>query len=158
MLRVGIASRRSSSVLRQKDVLAGALFLILGALGYFLTRNLDMGTAAMVGSGFMPRFVSVLLILFGAGILVAGLRSAHDPVEVGSPKPLLLVTACIVVFAATLETLGLVPAVLLTVGLSGFAGSRPRWVALLAVGVVLAVACVLIFIWGAKLPIKAGPF
>jgi hypothetical protein len=158
MLKGGIASPSLSHVLRQKDVLAGALFLILGALGYFLTRNLDMGTAAMVGSGFMPRFVSVLLILFGAGILVAGLRSAHDLVEVGSPKPLLLVTACIVVFAATLETLGLVPAVLLTVGLSGFAGSRPRWVALLAVGVVLAVACVLIFIWGAKLPIKAGPF
>lgn len=158
MLKGGLASPSLSHVLRQKDVLAGALFLVLGAGGYFLTRNMDMGSAAMVGSGFMPRFVSVLLILFGAGILVGGIRSAHDPVEVGSLKPLVLVTVCIVVFAATLETLGLVPAVLLTVGLSGFAGSRPRWLALLTVGVVLAAACVLIFIWGAKLPIKAGPF
>jgi hypothetical protein len=132
--------------------------MIIGAGGYFLTRSLDMGTAAVIGSGFMPRFVSILLVLFGAGILVAGLRSARDPVEVGSLKPLVLVTACIVVFAATLESLGLVLAVLLTVGLSGFASTRPRWVALMAVGVALAATCVLIFIWGAKLPIKAGPF
>ncbi|WP_374300614.1 tripartite tricarboxylate transporter TctB family protein [Paracoccus sp. (in: a-proteobacteria)] len=146
------------SVLKETNVLAGILFMALGGAAFLLTRHLSLGNALMIGSGFMPQAVSVLLVLFGAGIAIAGLRHPSDPVEIGSLRPLLTVTVCIAVFAFTLERLGLVAAILLVVALSPLAGSRPRPLRLAAVGVALAALCTAIFVWGAKLPIAAGPF
>ena len=158
MLKGRMAPPLLLHVIRQKDVVAGAIFVVFGVAGTLLTRDLTIGTAAVVGSGFMPRLISVLLIVFGTWVLINGLRSTDDPVQIGPFKPLLLVTSCVMVFAASLETFGLIVAILLTVGLSGFASRKPRWMTILVVGTTLAAVCVLVFIWGAKLPIKMGPF
>lgn len=146
------------SVLRETDVLAGILFMVIAAAAWFLTSHLSLGNMLMVGSGFMPQAVSALLFLFGLGIAIGGARKASPQVEVASLRPLLTVTLCIAVFAVTLERCGLIVAILLVVVLSPLAGAKPRPVRLAAVGVALAGLCTLIFIWGAKLPIPSGPF
>ena len=141
------------NVLKETNVLAGILFMVLGGCAF-----LSLGNALMIGSGFMPQAVSVLLILFGAGITIGGLRHPSHHVEIGSLRPLLTVTLCIAVFAFTLERFGLIVAILLVVALSPLAGSKPRPLRLAAVGIALTALCTVIFVWGAKLPINAGPF
>lgn len=148
----------AKKALRQ-DVLAGALFIAFGAFGYVFSLQLSLGTPSDFGSAFFPRVVSVLLILLGAGIAIGGLASSHAPIERASLKPLVLVTICVVLFAATLEYFGIVVAIMLMVAVAGFAAERmthPLRTLLLGAG--LSFVCVAIFIWGAKLPIRVWPF
>lgn len=140
------------------DVPAGGLFITIGVFGLYFSRSMSLGTATAVGSGFMPLLVSSLLVLFGAVVLVQGVRQSGEVVSITSLRPLVLVTLCVVIFAVTVERLGLVLAVMLTVFVSAFAGERPRLLQSLVVGAALSVACVAIFIWGAKLPLNAWPF
>lgn len=156
MSRTHEHSRRN--VLKETNVLAGILFVAIGVTAFALTRHLSLGNMLMIGSGFMPQAVSALLALFGVGIAIGGLRHPSEEVAFGSLRPLLTVTLCIGVFALTLERFGLIVAVLLVVALSPLAGARPSPIRLAAVGIALAALCTGIFIWGAKLPISAGPF
>nr|WP_272955134.1 tripartite tricarboxylate transporter TctB family protein [Agrobacterium rubi] len=149
---------KGRNVLTETDVLAGIAFMVIGAGAWLLTRDLSLGNMLMIGSGFMPQAVAGLLFLFGLGIAIGGARKASDKVEIGSLRPLLTVTVCIAVFALTLERLGLVIAILIVVALSPLSGSKPRPVSLLLVGLALAALCIGIFVYGAKLPINAGPF
>lgn len=147
-----------AAALLQTDVIAGLLLMAIAAGAYVVTSDLSNGTPMMLGSGFMPHLVAGLLFLFGAAIFVTGLRTSGTRIEITSLRPLLLVTACIGIFAATLEWLGLVPAICIVVGLSFFAGkgAKAQHLAFIAIG--LSALCVMIFIWGAKLPIPMGPF
>ena len=146
------------ALFKQTDVLAGLVFMAIGAGAYYLTWDLSMGSLLMVGSGFMPHVVAALLFLFGAGIFIGGVRKSGAVVEISSLRPLIAVTLCIAAFAITLERIGLIPAVLIVVALSTLAGAKANLIPLAAVGIVLALLCTVIFIWGAKLPIEAGPF
>ncbi len=149
--------RRAPIRLGKADLTAGVIFILFGVAGYAFTSDLGMGTAAMLGSGFMPRTVSVLLTLFGLAIALRSLKGDGEVIEVTSFRPLIVVTLCVVAFALTLERLGLVAATGITVALSAFAGAGARIIPLIILGVGLAAACVAIFIWGAKLPINAWP-
>ena len=149
---------RGRNILAETDVLAGIAFMVIGAGGWSLTRDLSLGTVLMIGSGFMPQAVSSLLFLFGVVIAFGGVRNASQKVEIGSLRPLLTVTLCIAVFALTLERFGLIVSVLLVVALSPLAGSKPKPMILVIVGLMLAALCTGIFVYGAKLPINAGPF
>jgi hypothetical protein len=154
--------RAIASIHTEKDVLAGLVFMVIAAAAYYLTSDLSHGTALMIGSGVMPHLVCALLFLFGAAVFIGGLKKARNgegaTVEITSLRPLFVVVLCIAVFAGTLEWIGLVPAVLLVVALSPLAGHKVRPLLLALVGIGLAALCVAIFIWGAKLPISAGPF
>ena len=141
-----------------QDVVAGVLFLLIGFLGYYFSLSLNFGTAADCGSAFFPRIISVLLMLIGAGVTIIGLATKIVAVEFAAPRALLLVTICVVLFALTLERLGLVIALMLLVVVSSFAGEgMKRPVRLLLLGAGLSLACVAIFIWGAQLPIRVWP-
>ena len=142
----------------RSDVPAGILFMVFGAAGLFLSRKMDIGTAAAIGSGFVPMLACTLLVLFGLIVLLQGLRQRGETTSITSLWPLILVTICVLVFSFTLERFGLVLATMLTVFISTFAGEKPRIVQSLALGAVLSFVCVAIFIWGAKLPIQAWFF
>jgi len=141
-----------------QDIAAGALFVTFGAAAFLVSRNWHVGTPAEMGSGFVPQLISGLLLAMGAGILLRGLLSPGERIAVGSLRPLAVVTAGVAAFAATLETLGLVPAVVLTVALSSLAGGRPRIVASILLAAALSLFCVAVFIWGLNLPIRVWPF
>lgn len=153
------AGDKPSSIVLRQDVLAGVLFIAFGAFGYLFSLSLNFGTPSDFGSAFFPRVISVLLILFGIGIAIRGLMSFRTLIESASLQPLIVVTACVVLFAATLEYLGMVVAIMLLVAVAGFAAERmthPLRTLLLGAG--LSFVCVAIFIWGAKLPIRVWPF
>jgi putative tricarboxylic transport membrane protein len=58
------------------DHVAGAAFIAFGALIIALSGELPTGQLSMPGSGFLPKIVAVLMMLFG---LVLMLRAAESP-------------------------------------------------------------------------------
>jgi hypothetical protein len=57
------------------DHVAGAAFAIFGVLILLLSGDLPTGGLGMPGSGFVPKLVAVLLILFGVALIVRGRES-----------------------------------------------------------------------------------
>ena len=72
-------------------------------------------------------------------------------------RPVLLVTAAVVAFAYSVQTLGLVLATVLITVIGGFASPQVRVLEMAAVAMLLAIMATAIFIWGIGLPIPIWP-
>jgi hypothetical protein len=140
-----------------QDIAAGILFAVIGAGALATSWSWQTGTLAEMGSGLVPQLVSSLLLLVGLGVAARGLLARGEPIQVGSLRPLVVVTLSVLLFAASLERLGIVAAVVLIVALSAFANNRPRLIVLAALAVGLSVACVALFVWGLSLPVPVWP-
>ena len=139
-------------LLRNRDFLAGLLFVAVGAGGFGVALSYPFGTLQQMGPGFFPRVLGVILVGFGLVTLVRGLRSGERVEGAWGGFPLAVVTAALVAFGWLMERVGLVPSLVVLVVASAFAGREFRWgeVALLAAAMcLLAVA---IFVWGLGLP------
>jgi hypothetical protein len=148
--------------LARKNVLAGLMFIGVGALGLWLSRNYPIGTALRMSTGYVPRLLCWILIGLGAVVLVQGLRE-RDALRAPQPPvlvrlwPVIVVTAALVAFAFSIEQLGLVLSILLLVGIGSLAarGIKP-WEAL-AAAFGLIVLSWTIFILGLGLTIPVWP-
>lgn len=143
-----------------RDFALGLLVLAFAAFGLWQARSLPMGTAAEMQAGYFPRLIFWLLIGLGVVCLarsLAGHAAAPDESHADWLRPVIGVTASVVVFALTVKPLGLVPAAALLVlaGGASSAKSRPVEVILLAAG--LAAASALIFVTALGLPIPLWP-
>ena len=144
------------SVLLRPDVLSGLMFVGMGALGLFLARGLDVGTAVQMGTAYVPRLVCFALIGLGAVILIGGLmQTGARPVGAGEPiswRSMALVPLAVFSFGFSIERIGLVLSILLAVAIASTAaaGQKPLAVAIAAVS--LALMCTAIFVWGLGLP------
>jgi putative tricarboxylic transport membrane protein len=142
-----------AGVFRRQDVLGGLLLAACGMLGLVLGRSLSIGTARRMGPGFFPSVLSWLLILLGIGIAGAGALRAGTPASGVTWRPLILVTAAVIVFSVLIDRAGLLVATAAVVSVAAFAGRDARWpeVATLAVG--MAVCAVALFIYALGLPV-----
>ena len=173
--------------LRDRDLLSGVVLIAIGAAALVLGSDLTIGTAAEMGEGYVPRAMAIALVLLGILIAALAWRSASPPPEsspargeegpgpeafTGFPppqssptrgeealrlRPLVFVTAAILVFAAALEPLGILAAIAGSVTTATFAGEplRARTVAIL-IGV-LGLAVVAVFVWALGLPLDVLP-
>ena len=139
--------------------LAFALFLIgLGALAFVLASDLPVGSAAVMGPGYVPRALALLIMIYGA---VMGVRAAfvhREPFPKVAVRPLLLIGAAVALFAILLPLVGLVltsVAVVICAGLAAY-DVRLRENAVLAVG--LAAFAALLFVTVLSLPIQVWPW
>ena len=57
------------------DHVAGAAFVAFGALIIALSGDLPFGQLSMPGSGFLPKIVAVLMVLFGLALIVRARES-----------------------------------------------------------------------------------
>jgi hypothetical protein len=141
--------------LLRPDVLSGLMFMVVGGLGLFLARNLQGGTVMRMGEAYVPRLVSIALVVLGGAILIGGLAGRQRRIDAGGPiswRSLTLVPAAVFTFGFAIERFGLVIAILATVGVASLAaaGQRPLGVALSAL--FLVAMCTAIFVWGLGLP------
>jgi hypothetical protein len=145
-MRVGIRS--------SKDFCAGLIFLACGLVALFESRSYPMGTAARMSSGYFPTLVGIGLTLMGFVISIRGLYLKDENASFSTVRPLVVVTASIVCFALLIRPAGIVVAVIASVFLSCFAGSRFRLSEVALLSVVLAAISAAIFIFGLGLPMK----
>lgn len=149
-------------VLARKDVLSGLLFIGVAALGLWLSRDYPIGTALRMGTGYVPRLLCWLLLGVGAVVLVQGLREAQDarPLssgDIAALRPIIFVTASLVIFGLSIERLGLVLSILLLIGVGAVAAPALRPLETLAAALVLIVLSWGIFILGLGLTIPVWP-
>jgi hypothetical protein len=115
---------RSQVPRRYEDVISG-IGLILFALGAsWVARDYPVGTASSMGPGYFPRAMCAIIGAIGALIAVNNLRAPLedvDPDNVLRLRPLLAVTAAYIMFALSLKSLGLLPAILVLIVISGLA-------------------------------------
>lgn len=135
-----------------RDVLAGLLFIVIGAGGFLIARSYPFGTLQEMGPGFFPRVLGVVLMAFGAITLLRGLKSGEEVQGAWGWRSLAALCAALVAFGWLMERLGLVPAVLVLVVTSAWAGREFRWIEVLILAVILCLMALAIFVWGLGLP------
>jgi hypothetical protein len=108
-------------VRRPKDVYAGLIFICIGATAILLSQQYEIGTARRMGPGYLPTAVGIVLMAFGAWLLLTAWRSAQpDPVESHALAPLGLIVGAVVSFALLIDTAGFVVAMAALVFVSCF--------------------------------------
>ena len=98
-----------------QDFWAGIMFLGLGILAVYLSRDYPLGRAMRMGPGYFPTYLGWLMIIVGS--IVGGRSFFKDPTEEEVTTkwaivPLALMPASVAVFAVLIDTVGLVIAVL----------------------------------------------
>jgi hypothetical protein len=140
-----------------QDICAGLMFIAIAGAALFLGRDLEMGSASFMGTGYMPRLVAFVLLAIGVAVAVRALFHAGPGLERWAWRPLLLLVATILASGFLIQKAGLVITSVVVVLASNFAAAPlklPRIAALTAALVVFAVA---LFHYGLALPIPVWP-
>jgi hypothetical protein len=109
---------------RYEDLISGIGLILFALATVWVSRDYDVGTASNMGPGYFPRALSAIIAALGALIALNNLRQPLEEVDVADAlrlRPLLAITAGYIAFAVTLGMIGLLPATLLLIVLSGFA-------------------------------------
>jgi hypothetical protein len=150
-----------------RDLLFGLFLVAVATAALVATRKLNIGHAADMGAGYMPRVVSLGLLGFGlffcarslwrAGLLQRSPAQAALPIEPVQLRPLLAVLGAVGIFALTAEKLGLAIAAVVTVILASLATREGRLRETVPFALVLSGAAVLLFIKVLALPVPVWP-
>jgi uncharacterized membrane protein len=140
-----------------KDFLAGLLFIVVGGLAVVIAGDYPIGSTMRMGPGYFPSVLGGVLVLFGLYVMVRGLRSGEKVKGEWGWRPLGLITLSIVLFGATVERLGLIPALVLVLLVSALAGREFRLKEALVLTVVMGALAVVVFPFGLKLPYPLFP-
>lgn len=144
-----------------KDILSGLIFIALGAAFGIAATGYEFGTALRMGPGFFPIVLALALVGLGVAILVKGLSAPAEDRDLGvvSWRAVVLVTAAVVFFGATVRGLGLAPTLFVTVFVTALASDENTLPRSALIAVTLTVFCVLIFHYalGVAVPL-VGPW
>jgi hypothetical protein len=144
--------------LRNKDFLAGSLFIAAGALFFWIGRDYGMGTGRRMGPGYFPTVLSVLLMLIGAGVTLASFRSQEEAAGIAW-RGFISVVLGTVVFGVLIRDGGILVAVLALVLISAAGNPQSRWLPIGALAFGMAILCWAIFVKALGLPIPVlGPW
>jgi Tripartite tricarboxylate transporter TctB family len=144
-----------------RDLWAGGVFVAFGVAALALGAELNVGSAAEMGEGYVPHAMALALIALGT--LIALLAWSRGPARGDAQmesirwRPLVFVTAAVLAFVAALEPLGLVAAIACSATAANFAGRPLRARSLAALICVLSAAVVTVFVWGLGLSLNVLP-
>ena len=158
----GVSRAPAWEMLTHKHVLSGLMFSGLAIFGLWVSRDYPIGTALRMGTGYVPRLLCWILLGLGCAILAQGLRESRAIREFAARaswdwRPVVFVTASLVIFGLAIERLGLVLSILLLTGVGAAAARSLRPVETLIAAVVLIVLSWAIFIVGLGLTIPVWP-
>jgi putative tricarboxylic transport membrane protein len=140
-----------------QDLLAGLFFLAIAGGALWVAWDYPTGTAVRMSSGYFPRLLCLLLAVIGLFVALRSLVIEGPALTAVRLRPVLLITAAVVAFAYSIQTLGLVAATALITLIGGFASPRARLIEMAAAAVVLGAMATAVFIWGIGLPIPIWP-
>jgi putative tricarboxylic transport membrane protein len=138
-----------------KNFLCGLLFILFAVALGWEALGLPIGQASAMGPGYFPLALAVMLALLGV-ILVIGSWTAktHDLLTHFEWRGFVTVILAVLVFGATIRTLGFVPAIVLTLTLAILASSKFRPLAAIGTVAFLLVFCWAVFVKGLGMPVR----
>jgi uncharacterized membrane protein YcjF (UPF0283 family) len=143
-----------------KDAAAGALFILFG-LGFGMNAYfaLDLGTSFRMGPGYFPLLLSGALVVIGLAILIRAIGIPDEAWGHVAWRGMVFILLGPILFGATVQGLGLVPALAIASFVTAFASRRMSPLLAVALTVGLVLFCVAVFSWGLGSPIRLfGPW
>jgi putative tricarboxylic transport membrane protein len=142
-------------VRKPKDLILGAIFLLVSVLVISIAAGYDVGTSRQMGPGYLPIILGACLSLIGL-ILVCGSVFGHVVArERFALRPAIFVLGATLMFAVLIRPLGLLVTVFLLVLPAALASGRHRLMPVLALASVLSVATTVLFplVLGQQIPV-----
>jgi hypothetical protein len=143
-----------------KDILAGGIFIAIGAAFALGSLAYDIGTPLRMGPGYVPLVLGGLLAALGAGVIVKGFI-AGEGADIGGTdwRALILVTAAVLFFGITVRGLGVIGALFGASLLAALGRSQTPWREALVIAVGITALSVVIFIFALRLRLPlVGPW
>jgi hypothetical protein len=134
------------------DFWAGIMFLFFGAVAVYVSRDYPMGSAMRMGPGYFPTYLGVLMMIMGLIVAAKGLVGTVEPIGRWAFRPLIILGIGVIAFGYVMGLAGFIPALVVLIVLSSFAGREFRPVELVILTAVLIAGAVGVFIYGIGLP------
>jgi len=135
------------------DILAGCVLVAIGLFAaLYATKNYDIGTVEEMGPGMFPAAVG--WVMTAIGVLIAA-PAFFRLGEMPRPewRPAIMVIAGVLAFAATVDVLGMVTALMLLTVIAVTADDKLGWKGALALAVGITVLATLIFRVALEIPL-----
>lgn len=143
------------------DLIAGAMFVGIGAYFAIEALNYDLGTPFRMGPGFMPVALGAVLIGLGLAVIVKGWRSEADAEAKPAPpwRAMVLIPLAIIFFGFAIRGLGFLPTVFIGAAVTSMASRMNSIVAALTISLGLTALCALVFVFGLRMNVPLfGPW
>ncbi len=141
-----------------KDFWSGVLFIAIGGTGVILARDYAFGSALRMGPGYMPTVLSWLTAIIGVVILARSFVIEGPQVPRFRAWPFLTTLLSVVVFALTIERLGLVLATMLTTFVGGLGSRETPLIERILVSIGLAIFCAVVFVYALGQSMRLWPY
>ncbi len=148
-----------SRALASEWIPPGLFFIVLGAAAFWLSRDYPLGNLNRMGPGYFPRMLSVGMIGLGVLIVIKGIPELAGArgLKARLDRSFWLILIAIVVFGLSVERIGLVAALAVTLAIAGAAHREARIKEVAISMVALIALSLLIFVVVLKLPLRLWP-
>jgi putative tricarboxylic transport membrane protein len=155
---VGLAVSAGLLRVQNQQDFYGGMSLILLALTAFVASNELPGMRGFAfGPGTAPRLFAMVLALLALAVVISGVMSKGPQITAFNLRGLVFIIASILVFAATIRTLGLVIASFTCMVVCAAADGEVKWRETVVWAAILTAFCALLFPYGLNLPFQLWP-
>lgn len=110
-----------------QDLATGLLFIVIGLGALIIGWDYPRGSPQRPGTGVLPAILSWCLIGTGGLLMIKSILAGDIEIDQWSWRPFILVTLGVVVFGLTVDDLGLVIAMVLSMSLCALGTVETRW-------------------------------
>lgn len=130
-----------------EDFWSGIMFITVGVLAIFISRDYPMGSAMRMGPGYFPTAVGICMIVLGSIISLISTRTTGSGIGNWPWRAMLFMSVAFVIFAWGLERLGFIPSLALLIVVSTLATPHFRWKEMAIQTVVMVIGAWALFIY-----------
>jgi hypothetical protein len=141
----------------QQQFLFAVFLLLLGGLGLGFGWHLSMGTALRMGPGYLPKVLSVILIIYGIGLTVSSLSIDAPPIGRWPWRGIAIVLGSLCLFGLMVERAGLLLTTVAVTLVATAAAPDRRWREAAIFAVAIAAFCAIVFRGLLSLPLPVLP-
>jgi Tripartite tricarboxylate transporter TctB family len=135
-----------------KDILAGAIFIVLGGAFALGALAYDIGSPLRMGPGYVPLVLGGLLVAIGVLVIVKGFVAEEgEPIGDIDWRALIMTSAALLFFGLTIRGLGVIGALFGTSLLAALARSATSIREALLIAAALTAISVVIFVFALQL-------
>ena len=128
------------------ELASGALVTALGLLGLAASWDLERGVLRQMGPGYLPATVSWLIIAGGVVMIAAALLKPGKPLPDFQVRPLAMISLGLALFGMTIDSLGIIVAIVILIVVCGFASPITRFWEMVVLAICLALGSAFIFV------------
>ena len=139
------------------EACSGLFVFGLGLFSWAAIGDLDMGTAQVMGPGYVPRALAVVLLLCGFVMTLVALRREGEPLPPFFIRPVLVVSLSVTLFGLLVDGFGMVAAVTASTVVATLATTATRHRETPMLVLILVLMATFVFVKGLGLAIPIWP-